>query len=125
MWTIIAQYLGLAKIVAVVVAVVALVGFCGYYVYKYHHMQTQIVELQKETASLKQKAAIIEKAQKATEAYDKAKREVAKKNVEDDAAIDKMVENRDESGMRDQFVKHGWLRGPDNGATKGRTAGRP
>ena len=102
-------------------AAVLLMAVAGYFIYEFRHRGTQITELRQQVAELNLKAEVIEKAQKATESYNQAQKEVAKKNVKEKADVDTMVESGDDTGLSDLYIKHGLLNPSKGGASKSGT----
>lgn len=99
----------------------ALVGGTYFYV---THLQAKVARLEDKVAGLELKADVIEKAQKKTDEYVKARDQRVKKNVQDNANIDKVVESGDDPAMHQLFIDRGLL-GPKAGSPAGGTQGRP
>jgi len=100
-------------------AAVVLLGVCSFYVWSYQHMKGQIVTLQTEIEGLKLRAEVIEKAQAATDKFMQAKTKVVKKNVQQRAEVDAVVESGDSSGMRNLWINRGMLKSAETGVAGG------
>ena len=87
-------------------------------------MKTEIIALKKEVGDLKTKAEIIEKAQKATDIYQKKQTVFQKKGKSDNVKTDQLVEANDNVAIRKLFIDRGMLNTPTGtttGGTKGNT----
>lgn len=106
--------------------VATIIGVLGYLIWDYRHMKNTVIpELKQEITALNLRAEVIEKAQKATDDYLKAKAKVVQRNVQERADIDKAVEAGDDPHLRDLFIQHGLLSVPKapGGASPGRLPG--
>lgn len=110
------------EIYGVIGAIIAALVLGNYFYVK--HLQTKIATLENKVAGLELRAEIVEKAQRATDSYMKTRDQRVKKNVQDDANIDKMVESGDDPAMRQLFIDHGLLT-PKTGASGSRSPGNP
>lgn len=81
----------------------------GYYVWSYHHMKTKVATLEAEIGGLKLRADIIEKAQKATEEYQKKMTAIQRKVAGEKAKVDQVVESGDNDSMKKLFIEQGLL----------------
>lgn len=106
-------------------AAVVILAVCGYYVWSYHSMKTEIVTLKTEIESLKSRAEVIEKAQQATDKFMKAKTKVVTRNVKERAEVDQVVESGDDPAMRQLYLNHGLLKPSQTGSPAGGGPGRP
>ena len=105
------------------VLVVLAVG--GYYIWSYQHMKGQIVALKTEIEGLKLRAEVIEKAQKATDAFMKKRTTIQTRVVKERANVDKVVESGDNLAMQQLFINNGLLQRPQASPAPGRSPGRP
>jgi hypothetical protein len=90
-------------------AAVVILAVCGYFVYQYKHMQTTITELKGEIADLKLRAEVIEKAQATTDEFMKKKATIQTRVVKERANVDKVIEAKDDEGMKQLFINQGLL----------------
>lgn len=104
---------------------VVVLSVCGYFVYEYKHMASEIVGLKTEISGLKLRADVIEKAQKATDAFMQTKGKVVKRNVQEHAVIDQAVELGDDPAMQSLFMQYGLLQPQSGGAAPSRPKSNP
>lgn len=106
-------------------AVVVILAVCGFYVYNYQHMKGQIVKLEEKIAGLELRAEIIEKAQRATDAFIAKKTTVQRKAANEKSEIDQTVQAGDNAHLRELSTAHGLLKPKSTGPSPSRPTIRP
>ena len=104
--------------------IAVLVIACSYLVWNYQHMKTKIAGLEQQVVELKLKADIIEKAQKATDAFLAKKTLVQRKVTSEKTEIDQTVQAGDNAHLRELFINHGLLQ-PKSNPAPGRAKSGP
>jgi hypothetical protein len=105
-------------------AAVVIIAVLGYFVWNYQHMAGKIVKLEEQVAGLELRAEIIERAQKATDEFNKKKTTIQRKVASDKTKVDQAVEAGDDAGMRNLFIERGLL-DPKASPPAGGSQGRP
>ena len=90
-------------------AAVAILLVAGYFIYQYKHMQAVIAKQQEQIVALELRAEVIEKAQAATDAFMKKKTVVQIRVVKEKANIERIVETKNDAGMKQLFINRGLL----------------
>ena len=110
----IGRWLGVAAIIA---------ALCGTIWIQHKWSSNKITKLEQRFSGLELKAEILEKAQKATDAYIQKRTTIQRKVTSDKTQIDQVVESGDNAALRKLYIDRGLLRPQKTNPAPGRTKG--
>ena len=105
-------------------AVISVIGIlCGVIWVQHKWSSSKIVKLEQKMSGLEFKTEILEKAQKATDAYIQKRTTIQRKVTSDKTQIDQVVESGDNAALRKLYIDRGLLRPQKTKPAPGRTKG--